>query len=321
MVVVAVRKTNISDHEISKRNCVGNVRGYHCGYYYNVLDSSGNLVDRRNSDGSHLMGDGRGGHLIGTKDNVLQPGESGIDSDLVGSWLDMSAPGTYTIQVSAHVSDNPNSAVVKSNIITVTVLPAKSKPPAESKPTAESEPPEESMPSADELDSQTTKQPFAVIIHAYNPQVKVGDPVGIGIEMKNISDHEIDCAAANSNGTDRNYRYEVLDEHGHPAPKIVTKAPSEKTPCILGPGNNAFYSGTQISDAFDFSRPGKYTIQLSRPIWGDDQIPGTGRTAQNSQAVVKSNRITITVLPAESKPSKAGKPAAEEPQPEADAPK
>jgi len=35
----------------------------------------------------------------------------------------MSQPGTYTIQVSAHTSNDPKSEVVKSNIITVTVLP------------------------------------------------------------------------------------------------------------------------------------------------------------------------------------------------------
>jgi hypothetical protein len=42
----------------------------------------------------------------------------------------MSAPGIYTVQASAHISDDPNSGVVKSNIITITVLPADNTPPA-----------------------------------------------------------------------------------------------------------------------------------------------------------------------------------------------
>jgi hypothetical protein len=33
----------------------------------------------------------------------------------------MSKPGTYAIQASAHISDDPKSSVVKSNIVTVTV--------------------------------------------------------------------------------------------------------------------------------------------------------------------------------------------------------
>ncbi len=119
MVVVAIRKTNISDHEISKSTCTGT----HSSYYIDVHDSNGNLVGLRKPNEVMMIGDGHGGHLSGTKDNVLQPGESMIDRDLVGRWLDMSPPGTYTIQVSAHVTNDPKSDVVKSNIITVTVLP------------------------------------------------------------------------------------------------------------------------------------------------------------------------------------------------------
>ncbi|MGB9407245.1 MAG: hypothetical protein WCA89_06875 [Terracidiphilus sp.] len=117
MVVVAIRKTNITDHEISKSTGAGT----HSSYYIDVHDSDGNLVGLRKPNEVKMIGDDHGGHLAGTKDNVLQPGESMIDHDLVGRWLDMSAPGTYTIQVSAHISNDPKSDVVKSNIITVTV--------------------------------------------------------------------------------------------------------------------------------------------------------------------------------------------------------
>ena len=117
MVVVAIRKTNISDHEINKLTHAGP----HSSYYIDVHDSNGNLVGLRKPNEVRMVGDDHGGNLSGTKDNVLQPGESMIDHDLVGRWLAMSAPGTYTIQVSAHISDDPKSDVVKSNILTVTV--------------------------------------------------------------------------------------------------------------------------------------------------------------------------------------------------------
>lgn len=121
IVVVAVRKTNISDHEINKGSCVGNdASGYHCGGYFEVRDSRGNLVRPREP---RLMLKGGGpGHLIGTKDNVLQPGESNIDRDHVSEAFDMSKPGTYTIQLRQNIGKDLNSDVVRSNIITVKVI-------------------------------------------------------------------------------------------------------------------------------------------------------------------------------------------------------
>ena len=126
MIAVAIRKTNISDHEIDKRTHTDEF----CCYYYDVRDSRGNLVDLKKFD-PQLIGDGRGGHLIGTQDNLLQPGESMIDRDRVSDGYDMSQPGSYTIQVSGHITDDPRSDVVKSNIITVTVLPADDAPTAQ----------------------------------------------------------------------------------------------------------------------------------------------------------------------------------------------
>lgn len=71
------------------------------------------------------------GHLIGTKDNVLQPSESNIDRGDVSQAFDMSKPGTYTIQLSQHVANDPKSDVVKSNIVTITVLPVGEKSPVD----------------------------------------------------------------------------------------------------------------------------------------------------------------------------------------------
>ncbi len=117
MVDIAIRKTNISKHEINKLTPVGT----HASYFIEVHDSNGKQVGLRKPDEARMIGDDHRGHLLGAKDDVLQPGESVIDREQVGRWFDMSAPGTYTIQVSEHISDDPNSDVVKSNIITVAV--------------------------------------------------------------------------------------------------------------------------------------------------------------------------------------------------------
>ena len=116
-VSLRIRKTNITDHEIIKRSDAGGSFGYD----YDVRDSNGNLVGPKQSNNVETISGGEE-RLRGTKDMVLQPGESKIDYVPLASWFDMSKPGIYTIQVSAHITNDPASDVVKSNIITITVM-------------------------------------------------------------------------------------------------------------------------------------------------------------------------------------------------------
>jgi hypothetical protein len=117
-VTLRIKKTNTSDHEITKWPQTGEPFGDHI----EVRDSSGALVGPRKSSGPAIFWGGEA-RLSGTKDMVLQPGESKIDFARVGSWFDLRKPGTYTIQVSQHVSSDPDSAVVKSNKVTITITP------------------------------------------------------------------------------------------------------------------------------------------------------------------------------------------------------
>jgi len=112
-----IRKTNITDHDIIKRSPTGGFYGYHL----DVRDSDGNPVGPRPPKDMSFRGDDKGGILLGGKNNLLQPGQSLIDMLSVARWFDMRKPGDYTIQAWAHVSDDPKSDVVKSNILTVTV--------------------------------------------------------------------------------------------------------------------------------------------------------------------------------------------------------
>jgi hypothetical protein len=121
-VSLRIRKTNISNHEIIKYPETGGPFGDH----FDIRDSTGNLVEWKKLDNSRIGGEAR---ITGTNDMVLQPGESKVDYAPLSSWFNLSQPGTYTIQVSSHISNDLASDVVKSNIITVTILPADSKPP------------------------------------------------------------------------------------------------------------------------------------------------------------------------------------------------
>jgi len=117
-VTIRIRKTNTSDHEIPK---LGPDNGPF-GYVFDIRDSNGNLAPPHKSTSESIRGGGPA-PIFGTKDMVLQPGKSKIDYAPVSEWFDMTKPGTYTIQVSQHVSSDPNSAVVKSNKVTVTIQP------------------------------------------------------------------------------------------------------------------------------------------------------------------------------------------------------
>ncbi|MFZ0662171.1 MAG: hypothetical protein WAM66_05720 [Acidobacteriaceae bacterium] len=122
-VVVAIRKTNTSDREINKKS--------DSGWLWEVRDSSGNPVGPNKSYKWNGIINVHDAMRNGTKDSVLQPGESMLNQGTLSNGFDLSQPGTYTFQVAQHVSDDPKSPVVKSNTITITVLPADNPPPAQ----------------------------------------------------------------------------------------------------------------------------------------------------------------------------------------------
>jgi uncharacterized protein YdbL (DUF1318 family) len=141
--------------------------------------------------------------------------------------------------------------------------------------------------------SQTA--PFTIALSAAKSQVKAGEPVDLIVVMTNISDHEVDCTSNGSNALDRNYEYDVTDENGRSVRRIENEhhGGSSIWPCLIKP---RLAAGGRISVLFDFSRPGKYNIQVSRGVWGDENRPGTFDGA-GYKHFVKSNTIVLTVLP------------------------
>jgi hypothetical protein len=104
--------TNTSNHEINASAVYeGSISS---SYEYDVRDIAGNVPQKREHKGP-----GR----LSTITRTLKPGESVTDNANVARWLDLSQPGEYTIQVSRRINGHVDDDVVKSNIITVTVLP------------------------------------------------------------------------------------------------------------------------------------------------------------------------------------------------------
>jgi hypothetical protein len=144
--------------------------------------------------------------------------------------------------------------------------------------------------------SQTA--PFTIVLSAAKSQIRAGDPVDLVIIMTNTSDHDVDCTYNYSNALDRNYVYDVTDEKGQPVQTIEKKhhGGSDILPCILKPGQSTQTGGGRISVLYDFSHLGKYNIEVSRRVWGDENRPGTYGKGSGQPGIVKSSTITVTVV-------------------------
>lgn len=142
---------------------------------------------------------------------------------------------------------------------------------------------------------QPGKAPFTLTISTDKPTVVAGSHVFIKITQTNTSDRSIGCAAGDSNGFQIAFRYEVLDEAGKsvkiPGEHHELRGFSWRGPCNLAPGESTSRD-SQITALYDLSKPGKYTVQVSSQASSDEK-----------DGVIKSNVITITVLPAEGPPT------------------
>ena len=134
--------------------------------------------------------------------------------------------------------------------------------------------------------------PFSIRLSAEKPEVKAGARIWVQIQMTNLSNHNVDCTRAPSNGSDRAYLYDVRDEKGTPLEKAVRKhleigETFSSRPCVLKPGESTSEDENFLSPVYDMTRPGKYSVRVSRYISGGRKEDG----------LVKSNKITITVIP------------------------
>ena len=204
---------------------------------------------------------------------MLDPGESKTFHIVLTDYFDMSQPGYYEISFSRGTDQGmADNVEVKSNTLTVTVLPASSTP----------------------AYSQTSQQPFTINISTDKQTVEAGSDVYIRIKLTNTSDQAVDCTSWYTNALDRRYIYDVLDENGKsvaiPGDHPELGGGSIQF-CELAPRDST-NTGSRLTTLYDFTKPGQYTVQVSRYI---------GKSAK--EGVVKSNIITITVLPAPPPPA------------------
>jgi hypothetical protein len=293
-VFVNVVVTNNSSKDIPMWATKGHDQG---GWRYQVdaRDARGKLVIETRSGSYH------NGHLDLTKLDsrdlgvfhqafsgfwyTLKAGQSLTDKVEVTRLYALDEPGTYTIGLA--LIDPVSGVVVKSNRVSVTITPV---PAAASAPATE---------------QPRTSAPLSLSIKADSDAARPNLPVDVLVDTKNVSTHSIvlrrqeraqDPAMLGSV-----FRIDVLDSQGNapietglsqstnnradtpPDSALMISARAAGTVLSIGPGE-VWRNTIRVSDLYDLSKPGQYTIQVRR--WDDE-----------TKTWVKSNTITVTVTP------------------------
>lgn len=122
-------------------------------------------------------------------------------------------------------------------------------------------------------------------------EFRVGSKVWITITQKNLTNQPIDCTEINRGGVDSAYHYDVRDENGNVAEKVVKPQmeldSADIRPCNLAAGDS-LVGEIQISRLYKLHRPGKYAVQVSR-------FDPTVKDEDGNPLKVTSNTITITI--------------------------
>ena len=217
---------------------------------------------------------------------MLKPGESRSDICDVGVWYDLSQPGTYTIQARDGTALG-QKAWVKSNAVTVTVVPAGT-----------------SVSESSRSPSQALGPPFSLTLWI-SPHVTGFKPGEVYVEVitENTSNHKLFLwtERLSTEQAGSVYKVDIHDSNGMSPPemefgrqtKIFDEAPPSagptSTPRQLGermrllPGES-WRDLILMKNLYDLSQPGQYTIQVRR--WDDE-----------TKTWVKSNTLTVTVTP------------------------
>jgi hypothetical protein len=255
---------NISDHEVDCGGAPSN--GLDRRYAYDVVGPDGQPAPKVVRNHPEI---GETGSIWRC---VIKPGETATAAGgRISQLYDFSRPGKYSIQVRRHAAFDARSDVIKSNTLVITVVPA-------------------------EEQTKAAAPTFSLTLSAPKTEVALGGDVWIKIQQTNLSDQTISCSAHVGNGVNYGFGYEVRDQHGAVVAKVVRPHPELSAsynfrPCDLRPSQSKT-ANTLLSRLYEFDQPGEYTIQVSRPDAGNSK-----------GGDVKSNTITISVLPEGEQPS------------------
>lgn len=123
-------------------------------------------------------------------------------------------------------------------------------------------------------------------------EYRAGATVWITIIQTNLTTHAIDTSGARSGGINKEFLYEVLDEDGKPAEKVIHLHPDldMNSPFWSAiPAGKSEIDEVQLNRLFKFDRPGKYVIQVGRR----ERVL---KDAAGKPVIERSNSIIITII-------------------------
>ncbi len=133
------------------------------------------------------------------------------------------------------------------------------------------------------LCQQSNNPPFKIAITAENSTIIAGADVSIKVSLTNTSNQEVNEGVAYRSGIDldSSFQFEVRDKRGKMVPKRTYPHPEVATGSVrfrtISPGATLTQE-QRVSALYDMRKPGKYTIQVAR-------------------GEIKSNIVTVTVIP------------------------
>jgi len=145
--------------------------------------------------------------------------------------------------------------------------------------------------------AQVAPPPFSLTLSSSEKVIKAGSEARLEIVLKNTSNHEFSITKSNAEDrAESHYRIDVRDSKGRPVPdteyahtvwnlnsKPTTQFVFSEVVHTLKPGES-LTDVVVITKLYELSRPGKYTIRISREI-----------SRELGKGTVKSSPFTITV--------------------------
>jgi hypothetical protein len=141
--------------------------------------------------------------------------------------------------------------------------------------------------------AQTTPANFSIKIVARHDVVRTGSDVSVVVLLTNIANHELHYTTVDDDMFgDNGYVPKILDDAGKPVPLTKygqmianrTYLQGRRGQVGVQPGETTVPHEISLSELYDLTRPGKYTIQMER-------------MDKDAKVRVKSNIITVTVTP------------------------
>jgi hypothetical protein len=137
---------------------------------------------------------------------------------------------------------------------------------------------------AGEIFSQAPAAPYSLKLDVSPTRAKAGSQFLMEVDLTNHTPKPIALQVCLGLAVECNFKISVRDSHGKSATEIESQMPTVLSIAGAGvaPGETLRFVSERLSTFFDLTRPGTYTVQVSR---------------SNEGAVAESNAVTFTVEP------------------------